>query len=214
MNAAPTGTGLVSKTGSGTMKVASDLSASTTLAGIHVDAGAMYIESGKAPDAPIAVASSAVMELGAGLAAGSIGGAVTIASGAEMLVDANATVPHQNITDTYTFNTTTGYYNDGSSNAAWPTNLTSYYGDIGGGLNWLTTDSSDQNISYMGIHLVYDPRGAIGHHYWAPAGNFTPQAVMTGSDIFTGTLGFSSGSKLALGPNSTWARDITVGTPS
>ena len=214
LNHAPTGTGLVHKTGAGVMKVASDLSASAALAGIHVDAGTLYVQSGKAPVAPIAVASSAVMELGAGLVAGSVGGAVAVASGAEMLVDASATVPHQNTSTTYTFNATTGYYNNGSSNAAWPTNLTSYYGNISGGLNWLTTDSSDQHLSYLGVSLSYDPNGTIGHHYWAPGGNFTSKLVTTGSDIFTGTLGFSSGSKLVLGANSTWARDIHVGVAS
>lgn len=35
-----------------------------------------------------------------------------------------------------------------------------------------------------------------------------------GSDLFTGTLKFDTGSKLILGNDSTWARNITVGTAS
>ena len=224
LNAAPTGTGLVCKTGTGVMKVASDLSASTHLAGMHVDAGKFYVASGKAPVTPIAVASNSIMELGAGLPGGSVGGAVTVDSGAEMLVDAGATVPNQSATTlvTYAFDDSTGYYNDGSSNAAWPANFTSYYGhwiDSGGnrtsGVNWLTTDSTDQNVSYLGVTLSYS-RGEtdIGLHYYTNEANFTPKSVTIPSDIFTGTLGFASGSKLALGNGTTWARDITVGTAS
>jgi streptogramin lyase len=215
LNAAPTGTGLVHKTGPGVMKVASDLSASAALAGIHVDAGTLYVQSGKAPVAPIAVASSAVMELGAGLAAGSVGGAVTVASGAEMLVDASATVPHQNSSLTYTFNATTGYYMSGSTALAWPTNFISYAGLGGAGHpNWQTNDASTLSPVYAGIVMAYHDWSGGGKTYYKDISSFVPYSVTSGSDQFSGGLLFQSGSKLALGAGSTWARDITVGTSS
>ena len=215
LNAAPTGTGLVHKTGPGVMKVASDLSASAALAGIHVDAGTLYVQSGKAPVAPIAVASSAVMELGAGLAAGSVGGAVTVASGAEMLVDASATVPHQNSSLTYTFNATTGYYMSGSTALAWPTNFISYAGLGGAGHpNWRTNDASTLSPVYAGIVMAYHDWSGGGNTYYKSISSFVPYSVTSGSDQFSGGLLFQSGSKLALGAGSTWARDITVGTSS
>jgi sugar lactone lactonase YvrE len=217
LNVAPTGTGLVHKTGPGVMKVASDLSASAALAGIHVDAGTLYVQSGKAPVAPIAVASSAVMELGAGLAAGSVGGAVTVASGAEMLVDASATVPHQNSSLTYTFNATTGYYMSGSTALAWPTNFISYAGLGGAGHpNWRTNDASNLSPIYAGITMqlhAWTGTGG-GNTYYKSISSFVPYSVTSGSDQFSGGLLFQSGSKLALGAGSTWARDITVGTSS
>ncbi len=215
LSAAPTGTGLVRKTGAGVMKVASDLSASVALAGIHVDAGTLNVQSGKAPVAPIAVASSAVMELGAGLAAGSVGGAVTVASGAEMLVDASATVPHQNTSLTYTFDITTGYYRNGSSVLPWPADF-AVYGDTDHGLlpNWVAVTGHTTNSSYGNATNIQYYDDGNGKHYYSNISNFTPKSVPTTSDIFTGTLGFSSGSKLALGAGSTWARNITVGTAS
>ncbi len=215
LSAAPTGTGLVHKTGPGVMKVASDLSASAALAGIHVDAGTLYVQSGKAPVAPIAVASSAVMELGAGLAAGSVGGAVTVASGAEMLVDASATVPHQNSSLTYTFNATTGYYMSGSTALAWPTNFISYAGLGGAGHpNWRTNDASTLSPVYAGIVMAYHDWSGGENTYYKSISSFVPYSVTSGSDQFSGGLLFQSGSKLALGAGSTWARDITVGTSS
>ncbi|MEI7494435.1 MAG: hypothetical protein WCJ92_07575 [Alphaproteobacteria bacterium] len=215
LNAAPTGTGLVHKTGAGVMKVASDLSASAALAGINVDAGTLYVQSGKAPVAPIAVASSAVMEIGAGLAAGSVGGAVTVASGAEMLVDASATVPHQNSSLTYTFNATTGYYMSGSTALAWPTNFISYGGLGGAGNpNWRTSDASNLSPIYAGIVMAYHDWSGGGKTYYKAISSFVPYSVTSGSDQFSGGLLFQSGSKLALGAGSTWARDITVGVAS
>lgn len=223
LNHAPTGTGLVHKTGAGVMKVASDLSASAALAGIHVDAGTLYVASGKAPNAPIAVASAAVMELGAGLAAGSVGGAVTVASGAEMLVDASATVPHQNTSTTYTFNATTGYFMSGSTALPWPSDFTGYLGLVtitgryAGTYHTWTTTTSSPNVEQYGSITDYQlgpDTGSGSINVYAPifgegSGTYT---TTTTADIFASHLEFVSGSKLALGAGSTWARDIHVGT--
>ncbi|MEI7493504.1 MAG: hypothetical protein WCJ92_02770 [Alphaproteobacteria bacterium] len=209
LNAAPTGTGLVHKTGAGVMKVASDLSASAALAGINVDAGTLYVQSGKAPVAPIAVASAAFMELGAGLATGSVGGAVTVASGAEMLVDAGATVPHQN--RNVTFNSTTGFYTDGSYNAPLPeANFSNYTIGATGWLSWDTTDTTDQNVYYLATHLSFS--SSPNDHYYTHVSYLAPTTIV--EDVFSSSVTYQSGSTLKLGAGSTWARDITVGTAS
>ena len=226
LNTAPTGTGLAHKTGAGVLKVASDLSASNTLAGIHVDNGTFYVQSGKAPVAPIAVASSAIMELGAGLAASAVGGAVTVASGAEMLVDAGATVPHQNITNTvattYTFNAATGYFMNGAAQLPWPAQFGAYLGYVApnawnpGGYEWSFSAAGGSAATYgnISVNVMPSPQPVYGTGGAAPAPYTQTVTTTTGSDIFTGHLEFVSGSTLKLGNNSTWARNITVGTAS
>jgi hypothetical protein len=198
------------------MKVASDLSASNTLAGIHVDNGTFYVQSGKAPVAPIAVASGAIMELGAGLAASAVGGAVTIASGAEMLVDAGATVPHPVTTAVvYNFDITTGYYKTASGlRLAWPANFDRYGDTTHGQLpNWIPANGYTTYASYGSVTNIIYYNDRNGKHYFYPSGSFSAYtAPSTETDIFPVGINFAPGSKLTLGVGSTWARDITVGT--
>jgi len=92
LNAAPTGTGLVHKTGAGVMKIASDLGPQTL---------------------------------------------------------------------TYTFDTADGYYKNGSTVIAWPSNFISFNSDLFGfdpyWSVWQTNDTSDNGVSYGGITLWYYP---------------------------------------------------------
>ena len=119
LNVAPTGTGLARKTGPGVLKVASDLSASAALAGIHVDAGRLYVQSGKAPNAPIQIANGAALQL-AGVddsAESEVTSALTVQAGGSIVVDANVEVGRAlAVTTTYTFDTNDGYYRECSSN--------------------------------------------------------------------------------------------------
>ncbi len=224
LNAAPTGTGLVHKTGAGVMKIASDLSASATLAGIHVDAGTLYVQSGKAPNAPIDVASGATLQL-AGVSGGAdseVSSAITVQSGGSIVVDANVDVGSTlAVTTTYTFDTDDGYYKNGSAVIAWPSNFKEFFANPGGirpHLSaWLTDDLSDQGIFYGSIRLQYHAScEAVGiPHYWESDSIFSEAHPTDGMDTaLSETVLFESGSTLKLGNGSTWTRDITVGTAS
>ena len=236
---APTGTGLLHKTGAGVMKVASDLSASNTLAGIHVDNGTFYVQSGKAPVAPIQIASGAALQL-AGVddsAESQISSAITVQSGGSIVVDANVDVGSAlSSTLTYTFDTNDGYYKNGVARIDWPSNLTGFISlptqtwvDLGISplAFWLTSDTTSRQTTYGGVWLLFtditgNPLAAaiMGNYvYYATYDSFaatTPTLTgSTGMDAaLSGTVLMESGSKLVLGAGSTWARDITVVTAS
>ncbi len=227
LNAAPTGTGLVHKTGPGVMKVASDLSASATLAGINVDAGTLYVQSGKAPVAPIQIASGAVLQL-AGVdesAESEVTSAITVQSGGSIVVDADVSVGSALTSSVATnFNTATGYYENGAAVIAWPSNLITFFANPGGEAAtisaWSTSDTTNQNISYGGQLLNYITSGGSGgREYWATDSALSARhpttLVSTGMDAaLSGTVLFSSGSKLVLGAGSNYTRNMQVGTAS
>ena len=230
---APTGTGLLHKTGAGVMKVASDLSASNTLQGIHVDAGTLDIHAGKAPAVPIEVGSGAILELGVGLGVGAIGNTVTVLQGGLMKVTDGGQVPAHTATGlvTYTFDFTTGYYRDQSNNALakprnlkawnptsleWSSNDTVYAGHFTYGDISATGSLSNGTFSSNYLYRRKDSWGLV--YYYFAAGttsipDYTTSATVT-TDIFSSTINFAQGSKLELGAGSTWARNISVGTAS
>jgi len=229
LNAAPTGTGLVHKTGAGVMKVASDLSTSAALAGIHVDAGTLYVQSGKAPVAPIQIASGAALQL-AGVdesAESQISSALTVQSGGSIEVDADVSVGSAlSVTTTYTFDTADGYYKNGAAVIAWPSNFQVFfplgaldsYPDFS---SWSTTDTSDLHPSYGGVTPWYLPAGMYGPNAYysnydsAFVAAHPTTTVSTGMDAaLSGTVLMQSSSTLKLGAGSNWARNITVGVPS
>jgi hypothetical protein len=226
LNVAPTGTGLVHKTGPGVMKVASDLSASAALAGIHVDAGTLYVQSGKAPNAPIQIASGAALQL-AGVddsAESEVTSALTVQAGGSIVVDANVEVGRAlAVTTTYTFDTNDGYYKNGAARIAWPSNFTTFSNDLGGSYpsysGWNTADTYDHGVYYGGIRLnYYGSTGLTGSPFYyytdsaMSAANPTTSAS-TGMDAaLSGTVLMESGSSIVLGAGSNWARDISVGT--
>jgi hypothetical protein len=227
LNAAPTGTGLVCKTGTGVMKVASDLSASTTLAGIHVDAGTLYVQSGKAPVAPIQIASGAALQLAGVIvsAESEVSSAITVQAGGSIVVDANVEVGRA-LTNSVTtnFNTATGYYENGAARIAWPSNLITFLGNPGGilptVLSWSTNDTSNQNVIYAGILLYYVPSGLSGgseykYNQTALTAAHPTTTVSNAMDAaLSGTVLFESGSKLVLGAGSNYTRNMQVGTAS
>lgn len=208
LNVAPTGTGLVHKTGPGVMKVASDLSASATLAGINVDAGTFYLYGGKAPNAPIDVASGAVFELGGASALGqhAVPGLTTVRSGGEISVDANTSI-NTDATTNYTMNFVTGYLVGAGTGAVLPhpTGLSVTGLNSSGYAIYLNSTAS--SILYGSMNF---PVGTTD-----PAATMIPTTYnqITYSPFDTGVL-FASGSTLKLGAGSTWARNITVGTAS
>jgi hypothetical protein len=238
LNAAPTGTGLVCKTGLGVMKVASNLSSSTTLAGIHVDAGTLYLQSGKAPNAPIQIASGAALQL-AGVdesAESQITSALTVQAGGSIEVDANVHVGSAlSVTTTYTFDINDGYYKNGAAVIAWPSNFTAFDSGstgipsslpYGPNSNWWTADTSNQSVRYGGVSLFFwrETSGRTGpsgetHTYFSSDATLSAArpttSVSTGMDAaLSGTVLMESGSAIVLGAGSNWARNITVGVPS
>jgi hypothetical protein len=208
------------------MKVASDLSASAALAGIHVDAGRLYVQSGKAPNAPIQIANGAALQL-AGVddsAESEVTSALTVQAGGSIVVDANVDVGRAlAVTTTYTFDTNDGYYKNGAARIAWPSNFRTFSNDLGGSLpnysGWNTTDTNDQGVSYGGIRLYYfggtSYTGSPFYYYTdaAMSAAHPTTSASTGMDAaLSGTVLMESGSSIVLGAGSNWARDISVGT--
>ena len=234
LNAAPTGTGLVHKTGSGVMKVASNLSSSTTLAGIHVDAGTLYVQSGKAPVAPIQIASGAALQL-AGVddsAESEVTSAITVEAGGSIVVDADVSVGSALAnTVTCTFDTNDGYYKNGAALIAWPSSFGIFndgshppFGSAWASI-WYSTDNTNQNPTYGGIsgfafnNYGFNFSGSYHSIYYQTDSTLSDAhpttSVSTGMDAaLSGTVLMESGSSIVYGAGSTWARDITVGTPS
>jgi hypothetical protein len=205
----------------------------TPIAGINVDAGTLYVQSGKAPNAPIQIANGAALQL-AGVdesAESEVTSALTVQSGGSIEVDADVSVGNAlSVTTTYTFNTDTGYYANGAAVIAWPASLTDFDNgtEIPGETNgpfsiWLTTDTSDQHRSYGGVNLnFFDPGGfywATRYVYYSDDATLSAvrptTTVSTGMDAaLSGTVLFESGSKLVLGAGSNYTRNMQVGTAS
>jgi len=95
LNAAPTGSNILSVTGTGTMAVASDLSGSSVPIAVSGSGTTLKVSggSGKLPTAAISVASGAILELGASIANGAVPGTVNIASGGIVAVAAGVSAP-------------------------------------------------------------------------------------------------------------------------
>ena len=225
LNVAPTGTGLARKTGPGVLKVASDLRASNSLTGINVDNGTLYVQSGKAPNAPIQIANGAALQL-AGVddsAESEVTSALTVQAGGSIVVDANVEVGRAlAVTTTYTFDTADGYYKNGAARIAWPSNLITFFGTPGGAnpewSYWSTNDTTNQSVSYGGVLLEHLSSGWIGSWAYRKLDSQLTAArpttsVSTGMDAaLSGTVLMQSGSSIVLGAGSTWARNISVGT--
>lgn len=95
LNAAPTGSNILSVNGAGTMAVASDLSDSSVPIAVSGSSTTLKVSggSGKLPTAAISVASGAILELGTSVANGAVPGIVNIASGAIVAVAAGVSAP-------------------------------------------------------------------------------------------------------------------------
>jgi hypothetical protein len=200
----------------------------TPIAGIHVDAGTLYVQSGKAPNAPIQIASGAALQL-AGVddsAESEVTSALTVQAGGSIVVDADVSVGSAlSVTTTYTFDTADGYYKNGAARIAWPSNFVRFNSDLYGANPWYsvwnTNDTSDHGVSYGGITLWHYPGTEFGgtpiYYSGDPilAAAHPTTSVSTGMDAaLSGTVLMESGSSIVYGAGSTWARDITVGTPS
>ena len=118
-----------------------------------------------------------------------------------------------------------GYYKNGAARIAWPSNFTTFSNDLGGSLpsysGWNTTDTYDRGVYYGGIRLYYFG----GTSYTGSPFYYYTDAVMsaarptitvsTGMDAaLSGTVLFSSGSKLVLGAGSNYTRNMQVGVAS
>jgi hypothetical protein len=200
----------------------------TPIAGIHVDAGTLYVQSGKAPNAPIQIASGAALQL-AGVdesAESQITSALTVQAGGSIEVDANVEVGRAlAVTTTYTFDTNDGYYKNGAARIAWPSNFTTFSNDLGGSYpsysGWNTADTYDHGVYYGGIRLnYYGSTGLTGSPFYfytdsAMSAVHPTTTVSNGMDAaLSGTVLMESGSSIVLGAGSNWARDISVGTAS
>jgi hypothetical protein len=210
----------------------------TPIAGINVDAGTFYVQSGKAPNAPIQIASGAALQL-AGVdesAESQISSALTVQSGGSIEVDADVSVGSAlSVTTTYTFDTADGYYKNGAEVIAWPSNFTAFDSGstgipsslpYGPNSNWWTADTSNQNVTYGGVSLFFwtatsgrtGPSGETHTYYSSDAtlsAAHPTTTASTGMDAaLSGTVLMESGSAIVLGAGSNWARNITVGTAS
>jgi len=192
----------------------------TSIAGIDIDEGTLYVHGGTAPDAPISISSIAKLQL-AGNADTKVGGDITVQTGGNIEVEEDVKVGDAlSTTTTYTFDTADGYYKSVSEILPWPTNLSVFYANPGGtnpSLSaWRTTDTSNQNIKYGGVLLSYVSRGASGHpEYYTSDSTLSAvhptTTAPTGMDVaLPGSVSMESGAKINLRANSTWAHDITV----
>jgi hypothetical protein len=94
LNAAPTGSNILSVTGTGTMAVASNLSSSSVPIAVSGSGTTLKVSgSGKLPNAATSVASGAILELGASIANGAVPGTVDIASGGIVAVATGVSAP-------------------------------------------------------------------------------------------------------------------------
>ena len=201
----------------------------TPIAGINVDAGTLYVQSGKAPNAPIQIASGAALQL-AGVddsAESEVSSAITVQAGGSIVVDANVLVSNSlSTTTTYSFDTADGYYKNGGARIAWPSNFQAFFplgvlDSVPAEATWSTTDTSNLSPSYGGVTFWYLPAGWYGPNAYYSNTDSTLMAthpmetVDLGSDAaLSGTVLMQSNSTLKLGAGSNWARNITVGTAS
>lgn len=216
-------------------KLDSDLSAShptstipTSIAGIDIDGGTLYVHGGTAPDAPISISSIAKLKI-AGNADTEVGGDITIQTGGNIEVEENVKVGEALSTiTTYTFDTADGYYKSGSKILPWPSNLGQFndgshppFGGNAWASIWYSTDNSNQNISYGGVRLGgfmnygYPFSGPYNSIYYTDdtslSNTHPTTTASTGMDVaLSGSVSMESGAKIDLKANSTWAHDITV----
>ncbi len=192
----------------------------TPIAGIHVDAGTLYVQSGKAPNAPIQIANGAALQLaGADESAESeVTSALTVQSGGSIEVDADVSVGSAlAVTTTYTFDTADGLFKSGGAVITWPTNFLNYVNDYGGYDYYQTNDVSDQSVVYATNHMqfIVFPWGKYYRYLNPGAPSNATVSTSTGMNAaLSGTVLMESGSAIVLGAGSNWARDIVVGTAS
>ena len=96
LNTAPSGSNILSVTGTGKVAVAANLSASSTPMAVSGSGTTLGVSggSGKLPTAAISVASGAILELGTSVANGAVPGTVDIASGGILAVAAGVSAPN------------------------------------------------------------------------------------------------------------------------
>jgi hypothetical protein len=192
----------------------------TSIAGIDIDGGTLYVHGGTAPDAPISISSIARLKI-AGNADTEVGGDITIQTGGNIEVEENVKVGNALSTITiYTFDTVDGYYKSGSEILPWPSNFKIFYNNPTGSTPewsyWSTNDTSDQVIFYGGVRLEFLNSGWIGSYAYRNLDSTLSAAhptttASTGMDAgLSGSVFMESGAKIDLKANSTWAHDITV----
>lgn len=80
------------------------------------------------------------------------------------------------------FNTTSGFFESGTNQLAWPSRFTGYvpYHITDGNPNWYTDDTPstyDSSLKYGGVSINFGYNGSLGdsdgYIYWAPLGNLT-----------------------------------------
>ncbi len=192
----------------------------TSIAGIDIDEGTLYVHGGTAPDAPISISSIAKLKI-AGNADTEVGGDITIQTGGNIEVEENVKVGDAlSTTTTYNYSTD-GYYRSGSNVLAWPSQFQQYITPNPGdwwGPAYRTSDTTDQGVSYGGVALIFEAP-SLWHPgfsiYWRNTSVFQNNhptiTSSTGMDVaLPGSVSMESGAKIDLKANSTWAHDITV----
>jgi len=221
-------------------KLDSDLSAShptstipTSIAGIDIDEGTLFIHGGTAPDAPISISSIAKLKI-AGNADTEVGSDITVQTGGNIEVEENVKVGEALSTTTiYNFDTADGYYKSDGNNLAWPSNLisfksgnpeTPYFLNNSSLSIWKTNDSSAQPVTYGGVSLNWQNLTGLPAEFISWYGQYVyhrqdtilsaahpTTTASTGMDVgLSGSVSMESGAKIDLKANSTWAHDITV----
>lgn len=217
------GSGELTVIGDGTnvVNVTSDLSANT-VGGINVDNGNFYVNAGKTPNGPLKISGGAQLQLTGDhtAAGGQVTGALTVDAGGAVVVDAGKKVGDSGTVIqmlTYSFNPVSGYFESGENELPWPTNFLSYTVVGGTDPNYLTSDTTDQHITYGGVLLNFGFNATYGWVYWNNFSPFTssdPTALTTlpsdNDAALVGAVSMQSGSKIQLGAGATWARDVTV----
>jgi len=198
------------------VNVTSDLSAHT-VGGINVDNGNFYVNAGKTPNGPLKIASGAQLQLAGDrtAAVGQVTGALTVDAGGTVVVDDGKKVG-DSVTQmlTYSFNTVSGYFESGTSKLPWPTNFLSHT-VVGTDPNYLTSDTTDQYITYGDVLLNFGFSDTYGWVYWQnlpPFSSAHPTALATSDNdvALTGPVSMQAGSNIQLGAGATWACDVTV----
>ncbi|MBP9829787.1 MAG: hypothetical protein KBD04_07140 [Proteobacteria bacterium] len=200
----------------------------TSIAGIDIDEGTLYVHGGTAPGAPISISSIAKLKI-AGNADTEVAGDITVQTGGNIEVEENVKVGDALSAITiYTFDTIDGYYKSGGNTLAWPLNFTSFAAGApkfpNQNSNWYTNDTTNQGVSYGGLTLNFwtisagsgqeGPNGETHTYYTSDStlsATHPTTTAPTGMDVaLPGSVSMESGAKINLKANSTWAHDITV----